>query len=182
MRRKMTKSEEYLRLAKQESRQETALINEVEEGIKEFKTSNAVLIQFSADEKKLLATYRRTGELVLWDLATGKRLVRYKGNSGKIYNSKLTKDGKYVLAFCTDSTTVLWNAANGSLIKVNREKNAKSGHIKSPDGATILSVDMWRSVGLIFFSNQYVASVLSEDIRVQQTETNKVVTLSRTVH
>jgi tetratricopeptide (TPR) repeat protein len=161
---RMTECFLYLESAKSKISGSTPIIDEVVDAKIKFLLRNGALAQFSNDGKKLLATYRRTGELILWDATSGKKLIRYKGNSGKIFSANLTDNGKYVLAFCTDSTTALWNTTTGKLIKTSKDKIGKTGKITSPDGKTILAVNINQMHGVNIYGGEGQTQIFFEDI------------------
>ena len=103
---------------------------------------NVESIRFSPDSKRVVtASYDRTA--VIWDVLTGKPLVRLRGHEGAVESACFSPDGKRVVTASHDRTARIWDASNGALITTLR------GHedwvytaIFSPDGKKVVTTSL----------------------------------------
>jgi WD40 repeat protein len=66
---------------------------------------------FSPDGRLLVAG-TMSGELLLWDTRTWKRLHRWKANDGQTFSYRFTPDSRYVISGGTDGKAGLWDVRN----------------------------------------------------------------------
>ncbi|MGO9544231.1 MAG: hypothetical protein ACLPPF_05495 [Rhodomicrobium sp.] len=81
-----------------------------------------------------------TGELKLWELATGNLLRRFSGHTDSVSSLAFSRNGRFALSGSRDKTLKLWEVATG------KELRSFTGHAAdvnsvafSPDGRSILS-------------------------------------------
>lgn len=79
-------------------------------------TNSIAGIRFSPDGAKLLTgSYDHTA--VIWDVATGERLVDLLGHSDRINDVTFTPDGRYALTASWDVSARLWDVETGQMIR-----------------------------------------------------------------
>jgi WD40 repeat protein len=94
------------------------------------------------------------GVLRVWDVATDKRLMEWRGHEQGVPTIALSPDGRTLVSGSIDKTVKVWDVANG------KERFTLAGHTKevlaiamSPDGKTLISgsvdgtVVVWDLVG-----------------------------------
>jgi WD40 repeat protein len=107
-------------------------------------------LAFSADGKMLAAAGEYT--VVLWDVATGKRLHPVPGHGGPVARLTFSPDAKSLASGDTcgfgDSTVIVWD------LKAGKARHSLGGHFPgvlslawSPDGATLASGDGYERGG-----------------------------------
>ncbi|WYD79431.1 MAG: hypothetical protein V8K32_08920 [Candidatus Electrothrix gigas] len=135
---------------------------------------------FSPDGKIFAASlWKESGNMGLphnpfqiWDVASGRELVIFKGHEGFITSLSFSSDGKKILSGSMDGTAKLWDVASGKELITFREH--ESGILDttfSPDGKTIASA----SGGLI----RWVTGRHNRDytIRLWETDSGKELTV-----
>jgi hypothetical protein len=75
---------------------------------------------------KLLAAATRAGEIVLWELATGQPLERFRGHAKEITSLAFSPDGRRLLSASEDTTMLLWQLAGSAAA------GTSGGHLGSP--------------------------------------------------
>src|SRR5262249_35647914 len=55
----------------------------------------------------------RTGVVQLWDLASGRPVMHFRGHTRAVWSIALTKDGQHLLTGSADGTIRLWDVASG---------------------------------------------------------------------
>ncbi len=81
-----------------------------------------------------------SGEVKVWDAATGKQLLSLKGHKGVVYSMAYSPDGKRIVSGSLDKTLKVWDAATGQdLLTLKGHTNAVSSVAYSPDGRRIVS-------------------------------------------
>jgi WD40 repeat protein/serine/threonine protein kinase len=76
-------------------------------------------VAFSRDGKTLVSgggdwnSRTERGEVRIWDVATGKELLKVPGKFGGVWDVALSADGKLLAGGCLDGTVRLWDAATG---------------------------------------------------------------------
>ncbi len=83
-----------------------------------------------------------TGELILWDLTTGKEVRRFEGHQNKVSGAAFSPDGQTALSGDYSGVLILWDVATGTPIKRIHDPSGLVTMIAfSPDGRTVVSVD-----------------------------------------
>jgi hypothetical protein len=81
-----------------------------------------------------------SGELILWEVATGKQLRIFGGHTGSVWLISFSPDGRFVLSGSDDKTLKLWDVATG---KALRSFQGHGGWVRSvafsPDGSFAMS-------------------------------------------
>ena len=67
----------------------------------------------SPDGKTAL-TGARDSVIILWDLATGEQLNRFRGHTGYVYDVVFSPDGTHALSAAEDGSLRLWRLRNGA--------------------------------------------------------------------
>jgi hypothetical protein len=99
-------------------------------------------VDFTPDGR-ILASAGESGDLRLWDLATGREVSNLRGHQSAMASVAFTPDGRQLASGSWDGTVRLWDLASG------REAAALRGHgddtvcvwsiVFSPDGHTLVS-------------------------------------------
>jgi hypothetical protein len=83
--------------------------------------------------------YYTEGKLVLWDLSTGKQLVRLTGHQNSVQYAVFAPNGRTVASTSRDGTIRLWEVATGKEVLQFGEKPQASGLAFSPNGRLLVS-------------------------------------------
>jgi WD40 repeat protein/serine/threonine protein kinase len=108
-------------------------------------------LAFSPDGSlaSIVSPYGRPGEVLLWDIATGKERFRLKGHFGEVENVVFSPDGQRIATgtgrMSPDQEVKLWDAATGNELLTLKAANARrspnvvsrSNLFFSPDGARL---------------------------------------------
>src|SRR5439155_15947889 len=95
--------------------------------------------RFSADGRMILSA-GLSGQLRLWDAATGKILVDYEGHSGIVFDAAFSPDGRQLVSSGQDGTVRLWDVAQGAELRRFAVSNRMMLSVTlSADGALILA-------------------------------------------
>jgi WD40 repeat protein len=83
----------------------------------------------------------QSGELHLWETATGRHLGTFTGHAEAVTSVALGGDGRYIVSGSTDRTVRLWDAAGGACLRTFTGHTAAVTSVAlSPDGRFALSV------------------------------------------
>ena len=77
------------------------------------KQFRAMTIAGPASRYKLLAFGMQTGEIEIWDYASGQLLQTLLGHAGEIRSMEFTADGRYLVSGGSDNRAALWSLATG---------------------------------------------------------------------
>ncbi|HTK06557.1 MAG TPA: WD40 repeat domain-containing protein [Ktedonobacteraceae bacterium] len=72
-------------------------------------------LAWSPDSTQLLSAGDEN-TVIIWDVATGKTLLSYKGHSDRVLNAVWSPDGQYVASAGEDKTVQIFNAKTGEII------------------------------------------------------------------
>jgi WD40 repeat protein len=99
------------------------------------------VVRFTPDGTKLVSGSGYPygdGTIRVWDVKTGKELLKIKAHQGNVDNLVLSKDGKLALSASGDKTAKLWNLETGKLVKsFEGHEKYVTGLALSPDGTTV---------------------------------------------
>ena len=101
-------------------------------------------LAFSADGKTL-ATGSTDGVIRLWDTATGRKALEFKGHDDRIARLQLSRDGQPLLDASGDGVVQVWDAANrlvGSTLPI--PARTTWGATFSPDGTVLAAIEQER--------------------------------------
>ncbi len=56
----------------------------------------------------------------VWEVATGRQIVKYSGHSDRICSVAWSPDGSYIASASYDTTVQIWEAATGRLVYTYR--------------------------------------------------------------
>ena len=101
-------------------------------------------VEFSPDGKKLVSTdYYNDKAATIWDVETGKLLLKLNGHKHGIASMNFSHDGSKIVTASYDSTAIIWNFESGEKILELR------GHTSyvytaefSPDDKTVLTTSL----------------------------------------
>ncbi|MFC3683175.1 WD40 domain-containing protein [Hydrogenophaga luteola] len=94
---------------------------------------------FSPDSLRI-ATGGRNGNLAIWDVTTGERLLLIKGHLGGVNSVAYCGQGSRIASASDDSTVRLWDAISGQqLLALQGHLGRVSSVVFSPDGNLIAS-------------------------------------------
>jgi WD40 repeat protein len=109
------------------------------------KTVNSVVI--SPDGKRI-AGNSADGTIILWDLATGKKLHTLAGPDGRVFGVRYSPDGKWIMSAteadyskgAADASLIEWDAETGKRLRtLQGPKGWLPPFVYSPDGKQIAS-------------------------------------------
>jgi WD40 repeat protein len=96
-------------------------------------------VKYSPDGSKVARQYNTFRNIAIWDVASGRELVRFAGDSKGINNIVFSPNGKQITAFAnSDSVIKIWDAQTGALIRSISQSNVQAIAF-SPDGSRIAS-------------------------------------------
>ena len=70
-----------------------------------------------SEDGKLAISGSWDNTLILWDVATGRRIRTFSGHSGSVNAVSMSGDGKLVISGSLDKTLILWDVATGRRIR-----------------------------------------------------------------
>jgi WD40 repeat protein len=99
-----------------------------------IKTAAAVIaIDYSPDGKRLV-TGGQTNEVLIWEVATGKKLMTLKGHTDNVVAVKYSANARFIASGGVDNKTILWDAITGDLLyKVSTHRDYVRDVAFSPD-------------------------------------------------
>jgi WD40 repeat protein len=98
-------------------------------------------LAFSPEKQKLLGV----GDdrmIYLWDVQSGKLIIRLKGHSAAIEQARFSPDGQLVVSASRDRTARLWSASTGELLNTLTHRNGVSSAQFSLDGQRIVTASL----------------------------------------
>lgn len=97
-------------------------------------------IAFSPDGKLLAMTDNTSGEIRLYQVRNGQKLLTYKGHTGWVWSVAFSPNGNTLASAGTDLVVKLWNVRTGQCLKTLQGHTHRVGAVAfSPDGCTIAS-------------------------------------------
>jgi WD40 repeat protein len=99
-------------------------------------------VNFSPDGTNLISGGNTKNSIMLWDIATGRAIRTFIGDTDSIQSIAFSPDGRYVLSGSADHTMKLWDVTTGKEIRTftGRTKNDLINSVAfSPDGRHLLS-------------------------------------------
>ena len=104
----------------------------------EQETGQVETVAFASNSQLALAGSGR-GDVVVFDVATGKRQIVLTGHSGVVYSAVFSPDGRQILTGSRDSTVRLWDAIRGSEIRRYASVGMVFSVAFSPDGTLMVA-------------------------------------------
>jgi predicted Zn finger-like uncharacterized protein len=84
--------------------------------------------------------FTQSGQLQLWETASGQALTRFEGHAGAVTSVCLSADGRWALSGSTDKTLRLWETASGQCLRTFQgHADAVTAVVLSGDGRYALS-------------------------------------------
>ena len=99
-----------------------------------IKTDAAVIaLDYSPDGKRIV-TGGQTNEVIIWDVATRKKLMALKGHSDNVVAVKYSANGRFIASGGVDNKLILWDAITGDLLyKIGTHRDYVRDVAFSPD-------------------------------------------------
>ena len=115
-----------------------------------IKTAAAVIaLDYSPDGKRLV-TGGQTNEVIVWDAATGKKLMTFKGHTDNVVAVKYSPNARFIASGGVDNKTILWDAITGDLLyKVATHRDYVRDIAFSPDNK-LLADASWDGTANIY--------------------------------
>ncbi|HET6881643.1 MAG TPA: PQQ-binding-like beta-propeller repeat protein [Pirellulales bacterium] len=79
------------------------------------------------------------GTAILWDLSTGRQLIRFEGHTSEVYSVALSRARNFVATGSADGTAAIWNASSGTTLRRFETKSQAVNAVAfSPDDRQLL--------------------------------------------
>lgn len=109
---------------------------------------------FSEDGRYALFSF--SSRISMWDVEAGKEIRAFEGHNSRVNSVAFSPDGKYVLSGAGDYSTVLWDAADGRMLRsvyfykryVYGARGGVTSVAFSPDGRHVLAGHAWGGIKL----------------------------------
>ena len=112
-------------------------------------TLESVLCVVFSSNGKLLATGDVHGQIRLWQMPTGKKLLTFQGHNNWVPSVAFSPDSQTLLSGSYDQTVKLWDISSGECIKTYRGHSHGVASVAfSPDGQMIASGSYDRTIKL----------------------------------
>jgi len=121
---------------------------------RDAKYSADVTAAFSPDGRYALFSY--SSQISMYEVVSGKEVRVFRGHTQKVHSVAFSPDGKYVLSGGGDYSTVLWDAADGRLLRsiyfykkhIYGARYGVTSVAFSPDGRHVLAGQAWGGINL----------------------------------
>ena len=95
-------------------------------------------LRFSPDGRDLATGYYFLDEIVVFDLASGKKKMELKGHRNGANTFDYSPDGLRLVSGGHDHTIRFWNTTNGKLLKTHKPRGWDVNTIRfAPDGQSV---------------------------------------------
>lgn len=102
--------------------------------------TSAVLCVTRSPDSNFILSGDSDGFVIIWELASGKIIRRFKGHEKAVTSVCVTANGKYLITASEDCTVKVWELATGSIVStVSHHKAAVLAVCEAPDGKQALS-------------------------------------------
>jgi len=91
-----------------------------------FSSPTAVAVSVFSPDNQTLATATLSGQVLLWDVATGRIKKAWQGHGDLIFDAEFSPDGKTLATVSRDGTARLWDIEKmkpGGILRVGSESN-----------------------------------------------------------
>src|SRR5262249_45862742 len=112
--------------------------------------STVLCVVFSPDGKRLASSCFNhgweggpaDGEAKVWDAATGKEILNFRGQPGGVLSLGFSPDGRRLASGGQEKTVKVWDATTGQDVWTSREQRAPVLTVAfSPDGRSVASAE-----------------------------------------
>ncbi len=110
-----------------------------------FSPDGALLVAGMGDQPETgpqayLTFVRLPGEVLIWEVATGRRRLRLEGHTGDVNDVEFSPDGRRLVSAGQDMAVVFWDASTGRLLHRREEHDREVTSLAfSPDGRVLAS-------------------------------------------
>jgi WD40 repeat protein len=100
------------------------------------------MVTFSPDGTRIATGNRDDPNAGVWDVATGKQLLKLTGFSARVPGVAFSQDGTLLAAASHDGTIRIWDAAKGTLKEILNTPEGGTNRVAfSPDGIHLASLN-----------------------------------------